>query len=198
MSIFQKIKAAKAAAEAEKNGEVVEDKIEKKKKPARSSLFKKIGVKVEKAPTEDDERALKRHAEEREVWNYIRHQIDLGSQTYLATGETKILSEYLRGSAYQAMIDSLNKLKVAGIKIQENPNAIAERKNNRFEIVNERLNPNGQPSQFTLRERFQDNTVFYTDDGRQSAANGAERTIQATIDVEGQNYQVSSVVRVHK
>jgi hypothetical protein len=81
--------------------------------------------------------------------------------------------------------------------IQDNPNAIAERKNNRFEIINERLNPNGQPSQFTLRERFQDNTVFYTEDGRKSAANGAERTIQATVDVEGQNYQISSVVRVH-
>lgn len=191
MSIFSKIKDAKAAAEAEKQEE-------RKEKPKKTPGFiKKLGVKVEKAPTKDDEKAVKRHAEEREVWNYIRHQIDIGVKAYIETGDTRILKEYVKGSAYQTMIEKLDVLKNSGVTIEDNPNAIAERKENRFEVVAERLNPNGQPSQFTLRERFADKTVFKTADGRTSSAGGAERAIQATIDVEGDSYQLSSVVRVH-
>lgn len=191
MSIFSKIKEAKSATDEEQ---------EEKNKPSSkkpSKLMKKLGVKIEKAPTQDDEKVLKRQAEEREVWNYIRHQIDIGSVQYLENQDTRILKEYVRGAAYQAIISKLDELRAQGVYIEINPNSIAERRDNRFEIIGERLNPNGQPNQFTLRERFSDKTVFKTEDGRSTSAGGAERLIQATVDVEGDSYQLVSVIKIH-
>lgn len=169
----------------------------KKKGGLGSKLGKKIGG-IEKVKTNDQQAVDKRHHDLIAVWQYVRYYIDVGATEYLTTGNPATLQNHAKGVAYDSIIERLNALKAQGLFI-ESPDRIAAIKRYSTSIVDERLDGDDNPIQFTVREVFPDQTIITSSDGKQEQAQGVSRTLQAVVDIthtkNGQDYQLVSVVR---
>lgn len=166
----------------------------KRKGKSKTKKKKKSSGIFEKVPAGEDAATIKRHQDIRRVWEYSRIQIDKGIEAYMRSGDTQILQEYMGGIALKDTIEKLDSLKAAGVIVSA-PNRPIEIKQQQIEIIDERLDANGSPEKFTVREHFRDNTVFSSAIGQQQA-DGKDKILQATVHVTGQDYRIVSLIKV--
>ena len=131
-------------------------KKKKEKKGLFGGILEKVGVDVEKDDTADVAQSKERRELIFKTWEWVRKEIDRGSQLYLQNGDPSVLQEYVARPAYDAMIAHLDSLASQGI-IWSQP----ERKSKtgaKLEFISEKLNSQDQPVESLLSAK--DSVIF--------------------------------------
>jgi hypothetical protein len=184
-------------------GKGKEKKQEKKQKEKKKSkdggglfggILGKVGVDVEKDDSVDEAKIKERRMMIFKTWEWVRKEVDRGSQLYLQNGDPAVLQEYVARPAYDAMIAHLDSLAKQGILWAQPERKIKTEA--KLEFVSEKLNSQDQPIEFIVRERFRDFSVYRTSGG-DVVAPGREHVIQGKIEVKnGDQFKLISVTEI--
>lgn len=164
----------------------------------------KLGVNSEQVKSKDEQAADERHTNILLAWQYLRHMIDKGVKEYYATGVSPILEQHVERPTLDALREHLSELRSQGIYWEQPKRRVAT--SPQPTIVDEHLDSEGVPVQFTIRERFRDFSLFQqleqdpmTNETRivdERRAEGTERAILATVKVLGdENFRLVTVER---
>lgn len=168
----------------------------KKNKKQKGGFLKKLGVQAEKEASPSDLQEKERHEKIKQAWGYLRRQIDKGVDEYFRSGDTATLREFVEEPALPTLLAELEKMRSAGIYWSQPDRAT--KTSPRMDVISERLNKNQQPERFVVQERFIDNSIYKTLDGRsERVCEGKERVFQATVDVKGgTSYKLKTIIEV--
>ena len=165
-------------------------------KRKKTSFLEKLGIKAKPAPTDEEVERKKRYDTYREIWHYLRIQIDAGVRHYFQTGSMEELDKYVARPARDSLQEHLEKLRSGGVVVVA-PQDRRSATNARLQVISEQLSDKGKPERFVIEERFTDRTELRGMGGARKQAEGKERVIHATIDIERQHkYRLASVVRI--
>jgi hypothetical protein len=135
-----------------------------------------------------------------QAWVYLRGRIDAGIQNYYKSGDFAAIEEVVEEPALGALKQQLYLLRSQSIHWQQRGKRIDTNPN--FVVGEIETTPKGQPTKFTLRERFNDYSVHnYVVDANtvlpHAVANGEERVIEVVVNViEGRIFRLHSVRQV--
>lgn len=156
----------------------------KNKPKSKGGLLSTLGITVEQTGGEhDEERDLLKRLEVH--WTYLRGQIDKAVANYYETGEFRMLELYAERPALDLLREELGNLRERGI-VWSMPNR-KQKAQTQVTVVSRNLNAQGIPTEFVVRERFRDFSVYQLYDGEraleEARADGDETVIEATVRV---------------
>jgi hypothetical protein len=175
-----------------------------KKKDGRKkiSAAERLGLKVEKVPTQEEavERGL--HDQIILAYGYVRDRIDRGCHHYYRSGSFAKLEEFVGRPALDQMCDRLAMLRSANIYWQQPDRTSRTQPDPRVIPSGLKLDSDGRPLEFVVEERFLDFSVHkrlseggrFTIDGQ---CPGTPRAIQSKVTVRnGNEFKLVEVIEV--
>lgn len=165
----------------------------------KGGILGALGIQTEAVPTESDHRDKDREKNIRLAWKYLRSRIDLSIHEYYRSGKFTKLEEFVERPALDALRQELHTLRSENIFWQQpDRQTLTEPE---IVVGPVELNKKGQPTKFTIRERFKDYSVHQRVVDQQlvpdARSDGSERVIEATVTVRnGSEYKLHSVRQV--
>lgn len=150
------------------------------------------GVQVEEIPTAADNIGRERQETIILAWQYLRAMIDKGVKEFYAAGSSPLLDQHIERPTLDLLKDHLTQLRAQGIYWEQPKRRSSTQP--QVTVLDEHLDNEGVPVQFTVQERFHDWSLFQQVEFDASGApqvvderrrEGREVAINATVKVMG-------------
>lgn len=150
------------------------------------------GVQVEEIPTAADNVGRERQETIILAWQYLRAMIDKGVKEFYAAGSSPLLDQHVERPTLDLLKDHLTQLRAQGIYWEQPKRRSSTQP--QVKVIDEHLDAEGVPVQFTVQERFRDFSLFQQVEFDASGApqvvderrrEGREVAINATVKVMG-------------